>query len=102
MEMRDGSGMVDITGKPPVYRTATATGLIRLKSSTLEAVRLNQVKKGDVISAARVAAILAVKDTPRLVPFCHQIPITAVDAIFDVEAESIKVTITVSSVGRTG
>lgn len=102
MEIRDGSGMVDITKKPPVYRTATATGLIRLKASTLEAVRLQQVKKGDVISAARVAAILAVKDTPRLVPFCHQIPITAVDVIFDIKDDSIRANITVSSLGRTG
>jgi len=102
MDMRDGSGMVDITGKPPVYRTATATGLIRLKASTLDAVRLHQVKKGDVICAARVAAILAVKDTPRLIPFCHQIPITAVDAVFDITADAIRVTITVSSIGQTG
>jgi cyclic pyranopterin monophosphate synthase len=102
MDMRDGSGMVDITGKSPVFRTATATGLIRLKASTLEAVRLGQVKKGDVISAARVAAILAVKDTPRLIPFCHQIPITAVDIIFDIQTEVIRVTVTVASIGQTG
>lgn len=102
MEMRDGSGMVNITGKPTVIRTATATGLIRLKASTLEAARLQQVKKGDVISAARVAAILAVKDTPRLIPFCHQIPITAIDVIFDIRIESIQVTVTVASVGQTG
>src|SRR5512137_2095044 len=98
MEMRDGSGMVDITGKSSVYRTATATGLIRLKASTLEAVRLQQVKKGDVISAARVAAILAVKDSPRLVPFCHQIPLTAVDIMFDIQTEAIRVTVTVASI----
>jgi cyclic pyranopterin phosphate synthase len=102
MEMRDGSGMVDITGKSSVYRTATATGLIRLKASTLEAVRLQQVKKGDVISASRVAAILAVKDTPRLIPYCHQIPITAADIVFDLEAEAIRVTVTVSYIGQTG
>jgi cyclic pyranopterin phosphate synthase len=102
MEMRDGLGMVDITGKSPVFRTATATGLIRLKASTLEAVRLQQVKKGDVISAARVAAILAVKDTPRLVPFCHQIPLTAVDIMFDIQTEAIRVTVTVASIGQTG
>jgi cyclic pyranopterin monophosphate synthase len=102
MEIKDGSGMVDITEKLPAYRTATATGLIRLKASTLEAVRLQQVKKGDVMSAAQVAAILAVKDTPRLVPFCHQIPITAVDAIFDITSDAIKVNVTVTSIGQTG
>jgi cyclic pyranopterin phosphate synthase len=102
MQMRDGSGMVDITWKSHAHRTATATGLIRLKASTLEAVRLGQVKKGDVISAARVAAILAVKDTPRLIPFCHQIPITAVDVIFDIQTYAVKVAVTVSSIGQTG
>jgi cyclic pyranopterin phosphate synthase len=102
MQMRDGSGMVDITWKSHARRTATATGLIRLKASTLEAVRLGQVKKGDVISAARVAAILAVKDTPRLIPFCHQIPITAVDVIFDIQTYAVKVAVTVSSIGQTG
>jgi cyclic pyranopterin phosphate synthase len=102
MQMRDGSGMVDITWKSHAHRTATATGLIRLKPSTLEAVRLGRVKKGDVISVARVAAILAVKDTPRLIPFCHQIPITTVDIIFDIQTDAIRVTVTVASIGQTG
>lgn len=99
---RDGSGMVDITGKPPVHRTATATGLIRLKDSTVEAIRSGSVKKGDVISTARVAAILAVKDTPRLIPFCHQISITAVDVLFEIRQEKVRATVTVASVGKTG
>jgi cyclic pyranopterin phosphate synthase len=101
-EIRDGSGMVDITCKPPVHRTATATGLIRLKDSTVEAVRSGRVKKGDVISTARIAAILAVKDTPRLIPFCHQISITAADVLFDVQPEAVRATVTVTSVGKTG
>lgn len=99
---QDGSGMVDITGKPPVHRTATATGLIRLKDSTVEAIRSGSVKKGDVISTARVAAILAVKDTPRLIPFCHLISITAVDVLFEIQQESVRATVTVASVGKTG
>ncbi len=101
-ETRDGFGMVDITDKPPVHRTATATGLIRLKESTVEVLRSGRVKKGDVISTARVAAILAVKDTPRLIPFCHQISITAVDVIFDVQQTAVRATVTVTSVGKTG
>ena len=101
-EIRDGLGIVDITGKPPVHRTATATGLIRLKESTVEAIRSGRVKKGDVISTARVAAILAVKDTPRLIPFCHQISITAADVLFDVQPEAVRATVTVTSLGKTG
>ena len=101
-ELRNGTGMVDITGKPSVHRIATATGLIRLKETTIGAIRSFQIKKGDVISTARVAAILAIKDTPRLIPFCHQIPITAADVMFDVQTTAVRATVTVTSVGKTG
>ena len=101
-EIRDGLGIVDITDKPPVHRTATATGQIRLKESTVEAIRSGRIKKGDVISTARVGAILAVKDTPRLIPFCHQIPITAANVLFDVQRTTVRATVTVTSVGKTG
>lgn len=94
--------MVDITNKPPVHRTATATGLIRLKESTIEAIRSGNIKKGDALATARIAAILAVKDTPRIVPMCHPIPITGTDVNFDVGHETVKVTVTVTSVGKTG
>lgn len=98
----DGLGIVNITDKPPVHRTATATGLIRLKDSTAEAIRSGRSKKGDVISTARVAAILAVKDTPRLIPFCHQISVTAVDVRFEIQKAAVRATVTVTSVGKTG
>jgi cyclic pyranopterin monophosphate synthase len=101
-EIKDVSGLVDITGKPPVHRTAMATGLIRLKDSTVEAIRSGRVKKGDVISTARVAAILAVKETPRLIPFCHQIPITSADVLFEIQQTAVRATVTVTSVGKTG
>jgi cyclic pyranopterin monophosphate synthase len=101
-ETGDGVGMVDITGKPPVHRTATATGMIKLKYSTVETIRSGRVKKGDVISTARIAAIMAVKDTPRMIPFCHQISITAVDVLFEVLRTTVRATVTVTSVGKTG
>lgn len=96
------SGMVDITDKPPVHRTATATGQIMLKESTLEAIRMDRVKKGDVITTARLAAIMAVKDTPRLIPLCHPVPITGLDVDFEIKSGAVRVTVTVTSVGRTG
>ncbi len=96
------SGMVDITDKPTVHRTATATGLIRLKESTVEAIRAGQVKKGDVLTVARLSAIMAVKDTPRLIPLCHPIPITGLDVDFEIEPGAVRATVTVTSVGRTG
>jgi cyclic pyranopterin phosphate synthase len=96
------AGMVDITEKPPVFRKATATGSIRLQEASLEAIRKGQVKKGDVLTTARLAAILAVKDTPRLIPLCHQIPITGLEVNFEIEVGQVRATVTVTSLGRTG
>jgi cyclic pyranopterin monophosphate synthase len=96
------SGMVDITDKPPVHRTATATGVIRLKESTVEAIRAGEVKKGDVLTTARLAATMAAKDTPRLIPLCHHIPITGLEVIFDLGPGNVRATVTVTSVGKTG
>ena len=96
------AGMVDITAKPPLFRKATASGTIRLKESTIKAIRAGQVKKGDVLGTARLAAILAVKDTPRLIPLCHPIPITGLEVNFELESERVRATVTVTSVGRTG
>jgi cyclic pyranopterin phosphate synthase len=96
------AGMVDITEKPPVFRKATAAGSIHLKVATIQAIKNGQVKKGDVLTTARLAAILSVKETPRLIPLCHPIPITGLEVDFEVEAESVRATVTVTSVGKTG
>lgn len=96
------AGIVDITAKPPLFRKATASGTIRLKESTIKAIRAGQVKKGDVLGTARLAAILAVKDTPRLIPLCHSIPITGLEVNFELVANRVTATVTVTSVGRTG
>jgi cyclic pyranopterin phosphate synthase len=97
------AGMVDITKKPPLLRTATAAGSIRLKKSTIKAIKDGQVKKGDVLTTARLAAILAVKDTPRIIPMCHNIPITGMEVEFDLkELDRIGVIVRVTSMGMTG
>jgi len=96
------AGMVDITEKPPVFRKATAAGSIRLQEATVEAIRSGQVKKGDVFTTARLAAILAVKDTPRLIPLCHPIPITGLDVDFEIDVRRVRAIVTVTSLGKTG
>ena len=96
------AGMVDITDKPPVFRKATASGSIRLHSSTVEAIKSGNIKKGDVLATARLAAILAVKDTPRLIPMCHPILITGLDVNFDIEERRVRASVTVTSEGKTG
>jgi cyclic pyranopterin phosphate synthase len=96
------AGMVEITGKPEVFRRARARGSIRLKETTIEAIKSGRVKKGDVLATARLTAILAVKETPRLIPLCHPIPITGVDVEFELGIKTIQATVTVTSVGKTG
>lgn len=94
--------MVDVTGKEDVVRIAKAEGFIRLKPETVKAIRDNKVPKGDVLSTANIAGILAVKKTPELIPMCHPIPITSVSIEFDVLDDGVKVTCTVKSIGKTG
>jgi cyclic pyranopterin phosphate synthase len=94
--------MVEITEKPAVGRRAVASGTIRLKESTVEAIGKGEVKKGDVLTVARVAAIQAVKETPRQIPMCHPIPITGVDVAFELLSDRVRATVAVTSVGKTG
>ncbi|MCJ7445431.1 MAG: cyclic pyranopterin monophosphate synthase MoaC [Methanotrichaceae archaeon] len=96
------TGFVNITEKPDVRRRARASGLIKLKESTIEAIKLGKVKKGDVIMTAKIAAILAVKETPRLIPMCHNIHITNIEVDFGIEPDSIRAIVFVSSISKTG
>ena len=83
-------------------RLAIAAGNIYLRPETLAAIRNGTVIKGNVLATARVAATLAVKDTFRIIPMCHAIPITAVEVDFDQKNDHIEVTVQVRSVGKTG
>jgi cyclic pyranopterin phosphate synthase len=94
--------MVDVGAKAEIRREAVAAGRIRLRKETLEAIRTGTVVKGNVLATAHVAATLAVKDTPRLIPMCHLIPVTSVEVSFDQQEDAIEATVTVRSVGKTG
>jgi len=94
--------MVDISKKEDVIRIAVAEGYIKLKEETVKAVKDGKVPKGDVLTVASIAAMLAVKKTPELIPMCHPIPITSVDVDFEINDEGIKVRCIVKSVGKTG
>lgn len=95
-------GMVDVGEKPLTNRMAVARGVLRLKPSTIEAIRRRSVKKGDVLSISEVAAIQAVKGTPHLLPLCHQIPITGIEVRFMLLDDGVECTCTVSARYRTG
>jgi cyclic pyranopterin phosphate synthase len=94
--------MVDISGKEMVPRSATATGRLKLKKETMEAIREGRIKKGDPLTVAEVAAIQAVKKTPDLIPLCHNIPLGSVDVKFTLGEEEVAAACTVNAVYRTG
>jgi len=94
--------MVDVAGKDDVVREAVAEGKIRLRPATLRAIREGSLVKGNVLATARVAAILAVKDTPRIIPLCHPIPLSGIDVDFTDGEGFILATVRVRSRGPTG
>ncbi len=96
--------MVDVSGKTETTRTATATGIIRVNDAVMDAVVNKTVQKGDVLGVARVAGIMAAKQTPHLIPMCHPLLISKCSIDFEVnEAENtIKASCTVKIKGQTG
>lgn len=94
--------MVDISRKRDVERKAIANGRIYLKSSTVKAIEEGKVEKGNVLAIARIAAIMAVKRTPEVIPLCHPLHITSVNVDFKLAKRSIEVWVEVKSLGKTG
>jgi len=94
--------MVDISAKGEVIREAVAAGKIFLKPETMNAIRQGTVVKGNVLSTARVAATLSVKNTPNLIPMCHSIPISAIIVDFSDGDSFIEARVRVKSTGKTG
>ncbi|MFC2026469.1 cyclic pyranopterin monophosphate synthase MoaC [Chloroflexota bacterium] len=95
--------MVDVSTKDDTVREAVATGGIRMKPSTLEKIRQNQLKKGDVLAVARVAGIMAAKRTPDLIPLCHPILVSDIGVSFDyIGSDFIGIMATAKSTGKTG
>lgn len=96
--------MVDITDKPEIVRVAKAEGVITLKQETLRTIREKRVEKGDVLAAAKLAAINAVKKTPDLILLAHPILITGVNVWLEIDEEraTIKMILMVQSQGKTG
>lgn len=94
-----GARMVDVTGKPATERVARAGGNIVMRPETLAAVRANTLAKGDVLTVARTAGILAAKRTAELIPLCHPLPLT--DIAVAVEPDDALPGLTVSATVRT-
>lgn len=101
----DGSAsMVDVGDKAETVREAVAQGTITMKAETLELIRQGDMKKGDVIGVARIAGIMAAKQTSNLIPLCHPLMLTkiAVDIEEDASLPGLRVQSTVRLSGKTG
>ena len=96
--------MVDVSGKEPTSRTAAAEGRILVSEEIMAAVTGTKVKKGDVLGVARVAGIMAVKQTSSIIPMCHPLMISKCAIDFELEQAkgAIKAICTVKVEGKTG
>ncbi|MDT7944488.1 MAG: cyclic pyranopterin monophosphate synthase MoaC [Dehalococcoidia bacterium] len=94
--------MVDVSAKGETWREAVAKGRIWLLPQTLQLIATGQVAKGDVMTTARLAGIMAAKRTPELIPLCHPIPLTDVEVEVTPFEDGLEITATVRTVARTG
>jgi len=98
------ANMVDVGDKAETVRTATAQGHVRMAAATLALIRDGNARKGDVIGTARLAGIMAAKQTANLIPLCHPLTLTkiTVDISEDESLPGLRVTATAKLTGRTG
>ena len=99
----DNSGnarMVDVSEKKGTVRVATAVSKIKMSKETLELIKQGKIGKGDVLGVARVAGIMASKQTANLIPMCHPLMITSCNVDFEINKEenSIEITATVKNI----
>jgi cyclic pyranopterin phosphate synthase len=96
--------MVDVSDKDVTERTAEAKGSVVMRPETLAMIRAGGVKKGDVLSVARLAGIMGAKRTPELIPLCHPLALTSVtvDLTLDEARNAVDITATCKLKGRTG
>jgi cyclic pyranopterin phosphate synthase len=96
--------MVDVTAKAETTRVAVAKGIVRMQPATFKLIISGGTAKGDVLSVAQLAGIMAAKKTPDLIPLCHPILIGNISIAFnpDEASSTIEITATVASTGKTG
>ena len=94
--------IVDITEKSVIRRSATATGLLKISQSARTAIINDEVKKGNVIEASTIAAVQAVKETPRIIPHCHPIPLEGCDVNWNLDGDGLRCNVSVLAHYKTG
>jgi molybdenum cofactor biosynthesis protein MoaC len=95
--------MIDISHKITTLRIATAQAIVRVSEvSTIQAIQTNTVPKGDVLATSKAAALLAIKKTPEILPFCHPLPIEFGDVQFTIVDLTIVIEVTIKTIYKTG
>jgi len=102
IDSKGKASMVDVGNKPIQKRIAGAEGQIDLNSETLQLIKENNIKKGDVLTVAEIAGIQAAKKTSDLIPLCHQLQITQVKVEAKLTETGVKVICEVHCNGQTG
>lgn len=94
--------MVDVSQKPDQVREAVARGFIRLLPETVELIRDNQLKKGDVLTVAQIAGIQGAKRTGELIPLCHPLQLWKIDVKCTLQENGVEAECTTLCIGKTG
>lgn len=94
--------MVDVSGKDPTLREATAAGKILIKAETLALIKSGKTPKGDIFTVSKIAGIQAAKRTAELIPMCHPLAITHCEIVFRLEEKGVAAETTVRTHNRTG
>jgi len=104
LDEKGAARMVDVGAKPDTERVAIAAGTVYMKPTTLALIRQGALKKGDVLTIARIAGIMAAKKTSELIPLCHPIALTHLDVelTLDEPANAVQIVATARTTGKTG
>jgi cyclic pyranopterin monophosphate synthase len=94
--------MVDVSAKPHSFRTAIATGKIKIKPATANAISRNQIGKGNVFATAQIAGIQAAKRAAELIPLCHPLPLSNVEIDFEMKSGVVSTTCSARTTAQTG
>lgn len=102
VDKKGQAAMVDVGAKANTSRTARASGVVHTTAQVVNQIKENQIAKGDVLSVARVAGILAAKRTSELIPLCHPLQLDVVSVDFELGQEEIRARSEVRCTGKTG
>jgi len=96
--------MVDVSAKPDTMREAITKGTVHMKAETIDLIKKRQVAKGDVLTVAQIAGIMAAKQTPNLIPLCHPLLLSEIRVELEIDEQNhaINITSTVKNTGKTG